>query len=375
MKKQYDYLIVGSGMFGAVCARKLSDLGFKCLVIDQREHIAGNCYTETKDDIHIHKYGPHIFHTDSKKIWDDINKYVEFLPYNYKPIVSYNDKLYSFPINLLTLYQMYNVKTPKEAIDKLESVKSNISNPKNLEEYVLSLVGEDIYKTFIYGYTKKQWGREPKELPTSIIKRIPIRTNFNDSYFFDKYQGIPKGGYTELFKNLLNNIETRLNTNYFDNKEYFDNLAETVIYTGKIDEYFNYCYGELEYRTLKFDTVKVDINDFQGVSVINHTSEDIPYTRTTEHKHFELNKKNKDNNISYITYETPDTFDKTKTPYYPVNDEKNNKLFSDYKELTKELKNVIFGGRLADYKYYDMHQVYGSALKTVEDIKINKNIF
>jgi UDP-galactopyranose mutase len=374
MKKQYDYLIVGSGMFGAVCARKLTDLGFKCLVIDQREHIAGNCYTETKDDIHIHKYGPHIFHTDSKKIWDDINNYVEFLPYNYKPIVSYNDKFYSFPINLLTLYQMYNVKTPKEAIDKLESVKSNIPNPKNLEEYVLSLVGEDIYKTFIYGYTKKQWGREPKELPMSIIKRIPIRTNFNDSYFFDKYQGIPKGGYTELFKNLLNNIEVRLNTNYFNNKEYFDNLAETVIYTGKIDEYFNYCYGELEYRTLKFDTVKMNTSDFQGVSVINHTSEDIPYTRTTEHKHFELNNKNKDNSISYVTYETPDTFDKTKTPYYPVNDEKNNKLFSDYKELTKNLKNVIFGGRLADYKYYDMHQVYGSALKTIEDIKINKNI-
>lgn len=374
MKKQYNYLIVGSGMFGAVCARKLTDLGFKCLVIDQREHIAGNCYTETKDDIHIHKYGPHIFHTDSKKIWDDINNYVEFLPYNYKPIVSYNDKLYSFPINLLTLYQMYNVKTPKEAIDKLESVKSNIPNPKNLEEYVLSLVGEDIYKTFIYGYTKKQWGREPKELPMSIIKRIPIRTNFNDSYFFDKYQGIPKGGYTELFKNLLNNIEVRLNINYFDNKEYFDNLAETVIYTGKIDEYFNYCYGELEYRTLKFDTVKMNTSDFQGVSVINHTSENIPYTRTTEHKHFELNNKNKDNQITYITNETPDKFNKLKIPYYPINDEKNNNLFLKYKELTINYPNVIFGGRLADYKYYDMHQVYGSALKTIEDIKKIKNI-
>lgn len=369
MKKQYDYLIVGAGMFGAVCARKLSDIGFKCLVLDQREHIAGNCYTETKDDIHIHKYGPHIFHTDSKKIWDDINKYVEFLPYNYKPIVSYDNKLYSFPINLLTLYQMYNVKTPKDAINKLESSKLNIPNPKNLEEYVLSLVGEDIYKTFIYGYTKKQWGKEPKDLPISIIKRIPIRTNFNDSYFFDKYQGIPKGGYTELFKKLLNNIETILNTNYFDNKEYFSNLAETTIYTGKIDEYFNYCYGELEYRTLKFDTVKIDINDFQGISVINHTSEDVKYNRTTEHKHFELNNKNKDNNVTYVTYEIPDTFNKKKIPYYPVNDEKNNKLFSDYKSLTKDLRNVIFGGRLADYKYYDMHQVYGAALKTVEDIK------
>jgi UDP-galactopyranose mutase len=368
MKKQYDYLIVGSGMFGAVCARKLTDKGFKCLVIDQREHIAGNCYTETKDDIHIHKYGPHIFHTDNKEIWEDVNSYIEFLPYNYKPIVSYKDKFYSFPINLLTLYQMYNVKTPEEAIKKLESVKLEIPNPKNLEEYVLSLVGEDIYKTFIYGYTKKQWGREPKELPMSIIKRIPIRTNFNDSYFFDKYQGIPKGGYTELFKNLLNNIEVKLDTDYFKNKEYFNNISDKIIYTGKIDEFYNYQYGELEYRTLNFETKLYNINDYQGVSVINHTSEQTPYTRTTEHKHFELNNKNKDNNISYVTYETPDTFDKTKTPYYPVNDEKNNSLFNKYKELSKNEMNVIFGGRLADYKYYDMHQVWGSALKNIKNI-------
>jgi UDP-galactopyranose mutase len=366
--KQYDFLIIGSGIFGGVCARKLTDQGFKCLVIDQRNHIAGNCFTETKDNIHIHKYGPHIFHTDSKEIWEDVNSYIEFLPYNYKPIVSFGDKLYSFPINLLTLYQMYNIKTPSEAINKLESVKQNIPNPKNLEEYVLSLVGEDIYKTFIYGYTKKQWGREPKTLPTSIIKRIPIRTNFNDSYFFDKYQGIPKGGYTELFIKLLDGIEVKLETDYFKNKEYFNNIADKIIYTGKIDEFYNYQYGELEYRTLKFETKTYNTNDYQGVSVVNHTSEDVPYTRTTEHKHFELNNKNKDNNITHVTYETPDTFDKTKTPYYPINDEKNNTLFNLYKDLSKKETNIIFGGRLADYKYYDMHQVWGSALKTVKNI-------
>jgi UDP-galactopyranose mutase len=364
MKNEYDYLIVGSGLFGSVCARKLSDFGYKVLVIEQREHVGGNCYTEMDGDIVVHKYGPHIFHTDSKEIWEDVNKYCEFIPFNYKPIVNYNNSLYSFPINLLTLYQIYGVRNPTEAINKLEIEKYKIENPKNLEEYVLSLVGDKIYKTFIYGYTKKQWGKEPKDLPSSIIKRIPIRTNFNDSYFFDKYQGIPKGGYTKIFENLLKDVEVRNNINYLDNREFYDSLSDKIIYTGKIDEYYNYCFGELEYRSLKFETKRLDIDDFQGVSVTNFTSEDVPYTRITEHKHFE----NRNQKGTVISYEYPDKYERGKTPYYPINDTINNDIYNKYKKLSLGDDRVIFGGRLANYKYYDMHQVWASALKTVNDL-------
>ncbi len=365
--QNYDFLIVGAGMFGSVCARKLTDAGYKVLVIDKREHIGGNCYTETKNGIHVHVYGAHIFHTSNKSIWQDIQKYAEFTPFNYKPVVDYKGNLYSFPINLMTLYQIYGIKTPAEAKKFLESEKIKIEKPSNLEEHVLSLVGEKIYKTFIYGYTKKQWGKEPKELPASIIKRIPIRTNFDDSYFFDKYQGIPVGGYTEIFISLLKDIETRLNTDYFQNRYFFDSLASKIIYTGKIDEFYDYKFGELEYRSLRFEHKELETDDYQGTAVINYTDEDIPYTRTTEHKHFEL----KEQKGTIVSFEYPEKYDRDKIPLYPIGDDTNMRLYQLYKEETKKENKIIFGGRLAEYKYYDMHQVWASACKTAEKL-INK---
>jgi UDP-galactopyranose mutase len=361
----YDYLIIGSGLFGAICARELTDNGFKCLVIDSRNHIGGNCYTENKEGINIHKYGPHIFHTNDDKIWEYINKYSKFNNFTYRPRVNYKNKIYSFPINLLTLYQVFDVKTPIEAISKLESLRQKIDNPKNLEEYVLSQVGEDIYNIFIKGYTEKQWKLKGNKLPSSIIKRIPIRTNFDDNYFFDKYQGIPIGGYTQIFVKLLDGIEIRLNTDFFKNREYFENISNKIIYTGKIDEYFNYEFGELNYRTLDFETKRLEIPDYQGVSVMNYTEYDVPYTRIIEHKHFEFGNQD----FTYVTKEYPIEWSKDKTPYYPISTDDNLKIYNKYKEKSKVLENkLIFGGRLGTYQYYDMHQVIGQALKTVKNI-------
>lgn len=357
----YDYLIVGSGLFGSTFAYEMRKAGKKCLIIEKSNHIGGNCYTEKRDNINIHVYGPHIFHTNDKKIWDWINSICEFSNYKYNPKVNYKDNIYSFPINLFTLYQIWGTKTPEEAISMLNSSIIKNDNPQNLEEWTLSQVGPDIYNIFIKGYTTKQWGKDPKQLPMSIIKRLPIRTNFDDNYFFDKYQGIPIGGYTQIFDKLLYRTRVRLNTDYFSNREFFDKIAKKVVYTGKIDEYFNYQYGELEYRTLNFVHEKHNIPDYQGCAAINYTDYDIPYTRITEHKHFENIKSD----VTWITKEYPKQYQNGDIPYYPINDKINNDKFYQYKKLADNTENVIFGGRLAEYKYYDMHQIIASALNKV----------
>ena len=355
---KYDYLIVGAGMFGSVFARQATDAGKKVLVIDKRNHIAGNCYTEKVKDIEVHKYGPHVFHTNNTKIWEYVNRFAEFNHFTYRAKVKNKNKIYSFPINMMTLHQLWGVITPEEAIKKLESVKVKIDDPQNLEEWILSQVGHEVYETFIKGYTTKQWNRDPKDLPAFIVKRLPIRLTYNDNYFDDRYQGIPIGGYTSMFRNILEGIEVKLNVDYFSEKNSFDSIAEKIVYTGKIDEYFNYDLGILEYRTIKFDH-KVMKGDYQGNAAINHTGDEVKYTRSIEHKHFEF-KKSED---TVVTFEYPEKWDQSKIPLYPVNDEKNNKIYKDYKELAqKKCKNTLFGGRLGEYKYFDMHQVIGSAL-------------
>ena len=359
----YDFLIVGCGLFGATFANKAKESGKKCLLIDQRSHIGGNCYTENQEGINIHKYGPHIFHTNNDQIWNYINKFSKFNNYVNRPKVNYKGKIFSFPVNLFTLYQLWGVSTPHEAEKKLEQSKIKIDNPSNLEEWILSQVGEEIYYTFIYGYTKKQWGKEPKELPSAIIKRLPIRMNFNDNYFFDKYQGIPIGGYTKIIENMLEDVEVILNENYFDKRYYWNNKAKNIIFTGKIDEFFDYKYGELSYRSLKFETKKIKTKDFQGNAIINYTEHEVPYTRIVEHKHFEFGEQE----YSYITKEYPDFYDRNKIPFYPINDEMNNNIYAKYKKESLKT-NVIFGGRLAEYKYYDMHQIIGSALNKTKSI-------
>lgn len=356
MKHKYDYLIVGSGLFGSVFARQMTDAGYTCLVIDKRSHTGGNCHTKNVGGIHVHVYGPHIFHTNDLNIWNYVNKYCPLKYFTYRPKVNFDNKLYSFPINLFTLYQIWDVKTPSEAIDKLNYVKQN-NNLNDLESWIISQVGVEIYQKFIYGYTKKQWGKEPKELPASIVKRLPIRLTMDDNYFDDEFQGMPINGYSELFDNLLKDIEVNVNVDYFSDREYYNSLATKVIYTGAIDEFFNYDMGELEWRSLKFEHEFHTISDFQGNAVINYTSENIPYTRTIEHKHFNLGKQD----FTIVTKEYPQLWDRSKEKFYPINDEKNNQLYKKYKERI-ETEKYIFGGRLADYKYYDMHQVIGSAL-------------
>jgi UDP-galactopyranose mutase len=356
-----DYLIVGSGLFGSVFAHEMTKAGKKCLIIEKRNHIAGNCHSENKDGINVHTYGPHIFHTNDKGIWEWINQFTSFHSYKHSPKVNYKNKMYSFPINLMTLNQIWGVNTPEEAKQKLDEVRIKNDNPKNLEEWILSQVGKDIYETFIKGYTQKQWNKDPKELPTFIIKRLPIRTNFDDNYFFDKYQGTPVGGYTQIFEKMLEGIEVKTNVNYFENKEYWNSLANKVVFTGKIDEFFDYQFGELEYRTLRFDNRKVETEDYQGCSIVNYTDFNIPYTRITEHKHFENSKSD----VTWITTEYPKDYEKGDVPYYPINDDKNNSMYEKYKDLSKE-SNIIFGGRLSEYKYYDMHQIIGSALSKVK---------
>jgi UDP-galactopyranose mutase len=360
----YDFLIVGGGLFGATFAQQAKEKGKKCLIIDSRSHIGGNIYTENKDGINIHTYGAHIFHTNNDEIWNYINKFTKFNHFVNRPKVNYKKKLYSFPINLFTLYQLWEVKTPEEAKLKLESVRIKIKEPKNLEEWILSQVGEELYYTFIHGYTKKQWGKEPKDLPSFIIKRLPIRLNFDDNYFFDKYQGIPIGGYTKIIENMTEGIEVILNENYFDRRDYWNQKAEKVIFTGKIDEFYNYKYGELEYRSLEFKTERHEIKDYQGNAVINYTDENIPYTRILEHKHFEFGEQD----YTYITKEYPNNWDRNKIPYYPINNDINNNLYKKYRQISEKENNILFGGRLAEYKYYDMHQIIGSALQKSKNI-------
>ena len=363
MKKyKYDYLIVGSGMFGSVFARELSRVGHKCLVIDVRSHIGGNCYTEKVEGIDVHKYGAHIFHTNNESIWNYINQFGEFNNYVHKVIVRDGSTMYSFPINLMTLYQLWGVTTPEEAAQKLNEVKVPIENPSNLEEWALSQVGEEIYKIFIEGYTTKQWMTSPKDLPSSIIKRIPIRMGFDDSCFSNQFQGIPKDGFTPLFENMLADVDVELNVNYFSNRKELDQIARKIVFTGKIDEFYGYRFGDLDYRALRFDHQVLATKDFQGNSVVNYADKSIPYTRIVEHKHFNFGTQDK----SVVTYEYPVEYTKESTPYYPINNEKNNKIYQNYRDLSKDQNNIVFGGRLAEYKYYDMHQVVGSALNKVK---------
>jgi len=358
----YDYLIVGSGLFGSVCARELTNKGYSCYVIDKRNHIGGNCYTENKEGINIHTYGPHIFHTSNKEIWDYVNQYSEFNNFILSPVATYKGKQYALPFNMWTFNQLWGVKTPEEAQSKIEEQRFK-DKPTNLEEQALALVGKDVYETLIKGYTKKQWQKDPKDLPPFIIKRLPVRLTYNNNYFNDTYQGIPIGGYTQIFEKLLEGINTKLNTDYFT-----DPLPEhkKVIYTGPIDKFFNYEFGKLEYRTLKFETKRFNIPNYQGVAMNNFTEEKIPYTRIVEHKHFEFGTQP----YTYITYEYPINWTPTSEPYYPVNDNKNQEIYKKYKKKANNLKNIYFGGRLAEYRYYDMHQVIGSALN-----KVKKQIF
>lgn len=366
----YDYLIVGCGLYGATFAQQAKEHGLKCLIIDKRDHIAGNCYTENKDGIDIHRYGPHIFHTNSEKVWSYVNRFATFNNFINRPKVSYDKKIYSFPLNLMTLYQLWGVTTPSEAIAKLEEVKIPNDNPSNLEEWVLSQVGEEVYKTFIYGYTKKQWGTEPKNLPSFIIKRLPIRLSFDDNYYFDQYQGVPINGYTSMISNMIEGVSYELGCDYFDKKDYYDSLAKRVLYTGPIDKFFNYCFDKLEYRTLSFETEKLLLSDYQGNAIINFTSDDIPHTRIVEHKHFNIHKTNQIA-YTYITKEFSAKWTDQSDPYYPINNDINNIRYNQYSSLAKSSSSnkYIFGGRLAEYKYYDMHQIVGAALKKFDSIK------
>lgn len=363
--KQYDYLIVGAGLFGAVFAHEAKKKGKRCLVIDKRQHIAGNIYTEKIEDINVHKYGAHIFHTSNKKIWEYVNSFVEFNSFTNSPIANYEGKLYNLPFNMNTFYQLWGVITPEEAHAKIEEQKkeyAHITEPKNLEEQALVLGGKDIYEKLIKGYTEKQWGRPATEIPAFIIRRLPFRFTYDNNYFKDIYQGIPIGGYTQLAEKLLEGTEVRLDCNYFADKYNLDLLAEKVIFTGKIDEFFNFEFGELDYRSLHFENEVLDIENYQGNAVVNYTHKDIPYTRIIEHKHFEFGTQKK----TYITKEYPHEFSKDNESYYPINDDKNQALLEKYQEKAALQDNVIFGGRLAEYKYYDMHQVIEKALETAE---------
>ena len=362
---QYDYLIVGSGLFGAVFAHEAYKKDKKCLVIDKRSHKGGNVYCEQIEDINVHKYGAHIFHTNDKEIWDYVNQFVEFNRYTNSPVAFYKNEVYNLPFNMNTFYQLWGVKTPEEAKNKIEEqVKaSGITNPKNLEEQAISLVGIDIYEKLIKGYTEKQWGRKATELPAFIIKRLPVRFTYDNNYFNDKYQGIPIGGYNKLIDGLLDGIEVRLNIDFFAQREELTKLADKVVFTGKIDEYYNNQFGSLEYRSLKFETTTLDQSNFQGNAVVNYTESQVPYTRIIEHKHFEFGSQKK----TVITYEYPDEWSLGKESYYPVNDDKNNAIYNQYKKLSEQDNSVIFGGRLAEYKYYDMHQIIASALKKSND--------
>ena len=360
-KSSYDYLIVGSGFFGAVFAFEMKKAGKKCLVIDKRSHIGGNSYTQKTAGIQIHKYGAHIFHTSNKKVWDYMNSFAPFNRFTNSPIANYKGKFYNLPFNMNTFYQLWGTKTPKEAKAKIyaNAVKARSSN---LEQHAISLVGKDIYQKLIKGYTEKQWGKPCKELPASIIKRIPLRFTFNNDYFGELYQGIPIGGYTQIFENLLRGTDVLLKTDYLEHKNKFNSIAKKIIYTGAIDEFFDYQFGNLEYRGLKFETETLNTENFQGNAVVNYTDRETPYTRIIEHKHFDWVNTPK----TVITREYPQNWKIGNVPYYPINDEKNTALLERYKTLAQKSPNVIFCGRLGEYKYYDMDDTVELALKLAE---------
>ena len=363
----YDYLIVGSGLYGAVFAYEMKKKGKKCLVIDKRNHIGGNIYCEKIEDINVHKYGAHIFHTSNKKVWEYINQFAEFNNYINSPIARYKDELYNLPFNMNTFSKMWGIVTPQEAKDIIQSqiADLNITNPENLEEQALSLVGRDVYEKLIKGYTEKQWGRDCKELPAFIIKRLPLRFTYDNNYFNDRYQGIPIGGYTRIIEKMLEGTEVLLNTDYKEFVAKNGNVSNKVLYTGMIDEYFDYQLGVLEYRSVRFEQERYEMDNYQGNAVVNYTDREVPYTRIIEHKHFEFGKQP----VTIISKEYSSEWHKGDEPYYPVNNEKNDSLYERYCQLAESEKNVIFGGRLGSYKYYDMDKVIEAALKKVEELE------
>ena len=360
--KQYDYLIVGAGLYGSMFAYRAHKAGKRCLVIDRNPHIAGGCYSQEINGIDVHKYGPHIFHTSNKEVWDFMNSLVPFNGFINSPIACYKGKRYNLPFNMNTFRQLWGVNTPDEAkaiIDRQRAEFDYIKEPRNLEEQALKLAGRDIYETLVKGYSEKQWGMKATEIPAFVIRRLPFRFEFNNNYFNDTYQGIPIGGYTRIFRKLLEGIEVRLDTDYFENREYFDSLAVKILFTGQIDAYFNYRLGELDFRSLRFEhKVMEGVRDFQGNAVVNYTEAEVPYTRCIEHKHFEFGTQPD----TVITYEYSQKWAKGAQPYYPINNERNNKLYAQYAGLAAGLKNVMFGGRLAEYKYYDMHNIVEKVL-------------
>jgi len=361
----HDALIVGSGLFGAVCAHELTKAGFSCLVLEKRDHIGGNCYTERRDGINVHAYGAHIFHTHNRQIWNWINQFCEFNNYRHKVKVNYRGRIFSFPVNLETFQQLWAIQTPAEAQAVLAKVRVPNSHPQNIEEWVLAEVGQEVYQTFFKGYTEKQWDRPPSQLPVHIIKRLPIRFTSSDLYFDDAYQGIPKGGYTQIFDTLLKHSDVRLHTDYFDNRAMFDACAHIIIYTGPIDRFFDYKLGRLDYRSLRFRHLCLPMPDYQGVAVMNYTAAEIPFTRIIEHKHFEFGTQE----ATWITEEYPQATAQTGEPMYPVRDDQNSRLAQAYQDMARSKTRVLFGGRLAEFRYYDMHQVIGSALVRVEEAK------
>ena len=370
MNMKYIYLVVGSGLFGSIFAHEAKKAGKSVLVIDKRPNIAGNVYTEDVEGIHVHKYGAHIFHTNNQEVWEYIQQFATFNRFTNSPVANYKGELYSLPFNMYTFNKMWGVVTPEEAQAKIEEQKkaANITEPKNLEEQAISLVGKDIYEKLIKGYTEKQWGRDCKDLPSFIIKRLPVRLTFDNNYFNALYQGIPMGGYTKMVANMLDGIEVRLNEDYLAKKNEYDALAEKVIYTGPIDAYFNYSLGNLEYRSVRFETELLDKPNYQGNAAVNYTDRETPYTRIIEHKWFEFGKDDHGNDIpkTVISKEYSSEWKPGDEPYYPVNDEKNGSLYAKYKELADKEKNVVFGGRLGEYKYYDMDAVIASALDCVK---------
>ena len=370
--KLYNYLIVGSGLYGATVAQQLHQAGNSVLVIDKRDHIAGNVYTEKIEGINVHIYGAHIFHTNNKYVWSYVQRFAEFNRFTNSPVANYKGELYSLPFNMYTFNRMWGVVTPEEAVAKITEQRAvaGIVEPKNLEEQAISLVGTDIYEKLIKGYTQKQWGRPCDQLPAFIIKRLPVRLTFDNNYFNALFQGIPVGGYTKLVANMLDGIEVRLNTDYFDDRECWNSMAEKIIYTGPIDAYFNYSLGNLEYRSVRFETEVLDIPNYQGNAAVNYTDAETPYTRIIEHKWFEFGKDEEENNLpkTVISREYSSEWKPGDEPYYPVNDEKNGKLYEAYRTLAEKENKVIFGGRLGEYKYYDMDQVIAAALEKSKEL-------
>ena len=368
---EYDVLIVGAGLFGAIMAHEAKRQGKKVLVIEKRDHIAGNIYTKKVEDIQVHMYGAHIFHTNDKTVWDYVNQFVTFNRFTNSPVANYKGELYSLPFNMYTFNKMWNVTTPDQAEKIIESQRKEITKePENLEEQAISLVGKDIYEKLIKGYTQKQWGRPCNELPSFIIKRLPVRFTFDNNYFNALYQGIPVGGYTKMVEKMLDGIEVRLNTDYLKDKEEWNQKAETIVYTGPVDAYFDYCFGNLEYRSVRFETEVLDIPNYQGNAVVNYTDEDTPFTRIIEHKWFEFGKDENGNDTpkTIISKEYSSEWKLGDEPYYPVNDKRNSDLYAKYKALADKESHVIFGGRLAEYKYYDMDVVVAQALNVCQEI-------